>query len=151
MDSGKRNTILIVLLLILGAIMIFLLVRDRKESVISRKTGYSIPDYCTVEKYEAYGSIFNRPRFEAKIKIDTPEHMGDVIVDMNRLLGDDYHEIPLAEYNIEKYSLFADQKLMPEPTGTSWVIVGKAGQGTLVVFVCQESQNYCYMYMYYND
>ena len=88
---------------------------------------------------------------QTKIRIDTVEHMNEVIEVMHDKLGDNHHEIGLSEYNIEKYSLFSGEKLIPNPTTVSWVIVGPAGSGTLVVFVCVENQIEPYMYMYYND
>ena len=151
MKDNKKTIVLIVALVVLLAVFVVFSVLDRKESVIKRKTGYEVPDYCTIEKYVAYGSIFNRKGFEAKIRIDTVEHMNEVITVMFEKLGDNQHEIELAEYNIEKYSLFSGQKLVPEPTTTSWVIVGDAGSGKLVVFVCVENQLDPYMYMYYNE
>ncbi|MBO4687766.1 MAG: hypothetical protein J5636_04570 [Clostridiales bacterium] len=151
MKDNKRAIFLISVLLVLGIVLIVFKVLDSKERVIERKTGYAVPDYCTIEKYIAYGSMFNRKGFEAKIRIDTPEHMNEIIDQMHLKLGDNHHEIDVAEYNIEKYSLFSGEKLIPEPTTISWVIVGPAGSGTLVVFMCIENQIEPYMYMYYND
>ena len=151
MRDNKKTVILISLLVVLGIVLIIFKVLDSKERVIKKKTGYDVPDYCTIEKYVAYGSMFNRKGFEAKIRIDTPEHMNEIILQMHEKLGDNYHEIDVAEYNIEKYSLFSGEKLIPEPSTTSWVIVGPAGSGTLVVFMCIENQLEPYMYMYYND
>ena len=151
MKSGKKNIIMLSVLLVLVAVLVVFFVLDRKESVIERKTGYSIPSYCKIEKYVAYGSLFKRTGFEAKVRIDSADNMNVVISDMYTMLGDDYPEIDLEEYNTEKYALFSGTKLMPDPTSTSWVIVGPAKSGTLVCFVCVENMTDCYMYMYYND
>lgn len=158
MRKNRTVYILIALLLILGAVLLVFTIRDNKKSVIKRKTGYSVPSEYTIEKYCSYGSIFNRTGFEAKIRIDTPEHMDDTIVQLVEMLGDDYHEIELSEYNITKYSLFSDQKIIPEPETISWVIVGPAKSGTLVCFLdiehdesSAEHVDKYYMYMYYND
>ena len=151
MDRKKQTIIMIVLLVVLGGVLLFFFIRDDKKSVIERKTGYELPSYCTIEKYVAYGSIFNRTGFEAKIRIDNNTNMNATIMQMYEKLGEDHHEITLQEFNVEKYSLFADQKLVPEPTTVSWVIVGKAGKGSLVVFMCIENQTECYMYMYYAE
>ncbi|MBR5974181.1 MAG: hypothetical protein IK020_03260 [Clostridiales bacterium] len=151
MNNNKRSIILISVLVVLGIILIIFKVLDGKRNVIERKTGYEVPSYFTIEKYVAYGSMFHRTGFEAKIKIDSVEHMNETIDQMHQKLGDNHHEIDLSEYNIEKYALFSGEKLIPEPSTTSWVIVGPAGSGTLVVFMCIENQLDPYMYMYYND
>jgi hypothetical protein len=150
-DNRKTTILLVSVLAVLAIVFIVFKVLDSEKRVIKRKTGYEVPSYCTIEKYVGYGSMFNRKGFEAKIRIDTVEHMNEVIEVMHDKLGDNHHEIGLSEYNIEKYSLFSGEKLIPNPTTVSWVIVGPAGSGTLVVFVCVENQIEPYMYMYYND
>jgi hypothetical protein len=151
MRSGKKNIIMISVLLVLVSVLIVFFVLDQKERVIKQKTGYSIPSYCKIEKYVAYGSLFHRTGFEAKVRIDSADNMNVVITDMQAMLGDDYHEISLADYSAEKYALFSGTKLIPDPTSISWVIVGPVKSGTLVCFVCVENMADCYMYMYYND
>lgn len=146
--------ILIVLLVILGAVLLVFFIRDNNKDIIKRKTGYSIPDYCKIEKFVKYGSIFNRKRFEAKVSIDNADHLEETIVTLQGMLGDDYHEIPLSEYKITKYSLFSEQKLIPNPVEISWVIVGPIRSGTLVCFLDieeEEGARVFYMYMYYDE
>lgn len=151
MDSKRKLTAMVVILLALIGVFAIFKARDQEKRVIARKTGYDLPDYCSIEKYIPYGSMFNRKGFEAKIKIDTADNMSQVISDMNQLLGDDYGEITLAEYNVIKYDLFGSTKLVPAPTATSWEIVGRVKSGSLVVFICIENELDFYMYMYYND
>ena len=147
--NKKIVTTLVALLLVLGIVVAVMFIRDDKESVIERKTTFSVPSYCTIEDYRAYGSMFNRSGFEAKIRIDNVQHMNELILKMNTLLGDDYHEISLAEYNITKYDLFQKEKLIPNPSSVSWVIVGPITRGSLVIFMCIENTADYYMYMYY--
>ena len=151
MESKKRTTVIVVIFVVLAILLAVFFIRDDKKKVIERKTGYSVPDNYTIEKYVGYGSIFNRTGFEARIVMDSTEHMNETIAQLNGLLGDDYHEISLDEYAIQKYSLFANQKLVPSPTSVSWVIVGNAGAGKLVAFVCIENQTQNVMYLYYAE
>ncbi len=151
MKNNRVVIVLISLIVLLGGILVFFLIRDRKMAVIERKTGIDIPDYCDLKEYVSYGSLFNRTGFEAKFQVDSGDHTNELIVQMNNVLGDDYHEIELKDYNIEKYSLFSGQKLVPNPSTTSWVIVGPCKAGTLVVFMDIENDTELYMYMYYND
>ena len=151
MKNNKMVIALIVLLVILGGVLAFFFIRDRKMAVIERKTGIDIPSYCDLKEYVAYGSLFNRTGFEAKFQIDSADHINELIVMMNQKLGDDYHEIELKDYNVEKYSLFSGQKLVPNPSATSWVIVGYCKSGTLVVFMDIENDSELDMYMYYNE
>lgn len=151
MKNNKVVIVLIALLVILGGVLVFFVIRDRKMAVIERKTGIDIPSYCDLKEYVAYGSLFNRTGFEAKFEIDSADHINELIVLMNNTLGDDYHEIEPKDYNVEKYSLFSGQKLVPDPCETSWVIVGPCKNGTLVVFMDIENEYELYMYMYYND
>lgn len=155
MKKNKTIIILAALLVVLGTILLVFVIRDsNKKDLIERKTGYSLPDYCTIEDFVKYGSIFNRKRFEAKVRIDNVDHLEETIATLQGMLGDDYHEIPLSEYNIEKYSMFSDQKLIPEPIEVSWVIVGYAKDGTLVCFLDIEEEEGAHvfnMYMYYEE
>ena len=151
MKNNKMVIVLIALLVLLGGVLVFFLIRDRKMAVIERKTGIDIPEYCDLKEYVSYGSLFNRPGFAAKFEVDSADHINELLVMMNNYLGDDYHEIELKDYNIEKYSLFSGQKLVPEPSATSWVIVGPCKSGTLVVFMDIEHDSELDMYMYYND
>ena len=152
MDTKRRATpIMIVIILVLGIVLTVFFIHDRKNSVIERKTGYSLPDYCTIEEYVGYGSIFNRTGFEFKAKIDSVEHMNEVITTLHKLYGDDHHEIDLSEFNIKKYSLFAGQKIIPKPTTISWVIVGRLEKGSVVGFVDIEDTTQPYVYMYYAE
>ncbi|MBP5416071.1 MAG: hypothetical protein J6Y58_00945 [Clostridiales bacterium] len=155
MKKNKTIIILAALLVVLGTILLVFVIRDNnKKALIERKTGYSLPDYCTIEDFVKYGSIFNRKRFEAKVRIDNADHLEETINTLQGMLGDDYHEIPLDEYNVEKYSMFSDQKLVPEPIEVSWVIVGYAKDGVLVCFLDIEEEEGAHvfnMYMYYEE
>lgn len=154
MKKNRTVIILVSLLVVLGVILLVFSIRDNKKDIIKRKTGYSLPDYCKIEKFVKYGSIFNRKRFEAKISIDNADHLEETISTLQGMLGDDYHEIPLSEYNITKYSLFSEQKLIPEPIEISWVIVGPIKSGSLVCFLDiedVEGVHEFYMYMYYDE
>lgn len=142
---------MITIVLVLGIVLTFFFVRDRKTSVIERKTNFALPDYCTIEKYVGYGSIFNRTGFEFKAKIDTVEHMNEVITMLHGLYGDDHHEIDISEFNIKKYSLFAGQKIIPSPSTISWVIVGRLEKGSVVGFVDIEDTTQPCLYMYYAE
>jgi hypothetical protein len=136
-------------------LIVFAIIDNDKKGMIEKKTGYSVPSEFKIEKFVKYGSLFKRTGFEAKIRIDTADHLEETIVTLQGMLGDDYHEISLADYNIEKYSLFSGTKLVPEPVEISWVIVGPAKSGTLVCFLDIEhdetEDHVFYMYMYYND
>ncbi len=152
MRSNRKTTIiLIVLIIILSATFVVLKVLDQKERVIKRKTGYDIPDYCTIEKYVAGGSIFHRNSFEAKIRIDTSDHMFEVVSQMHDIIGENHDEIELSKFNVIKYELFGSCKLIPSPTSTSWEAVGEVKDGSLVVFVCVENDTDPYLYMYYAE
>ena len=157
MNRNRTIIIMAAILVILGVTMLVFVIRDNdKKGMIERKTGYSVPSDFKIEKFVKYGSLFKRTGFEAKILIDTHEHLEETIVTLRNMLGDDYHEIPLKEYNISKYSLFSDTKLVPEPVEISWVIVGPSKSGTLVCFLDLEEIEpdhniEYYMYMFYND
>ena len=156
MNKNRTVIVMIALLVILGSVLLFFVIRDGdKKGMIKRKTGYSVPSEFKIEKFVKYGSLFKRTGFEAKIKIDNSDHLEETIVTLQSMLGDDYHEISLSDYNIEKYSLFSGTKLVPNPTEISWVIVGPCESGTLVCFLDiehdEEEEHVFYMYMYYND
>ena len=149
--NKKTATVMITIIVALAIVLAVFFIRDSKNSVIERKTGYSVPNYCTIEDYIGYGSIFNRTGFELKAKIDTIDHMNEVITALHELYGDDHHEIELSEFNIQKYSLFSGQQLIPNPSAISWVIVGKVEKGSVVGFVDLEDTNQPYLYMYYAE
>ncbi len=151
--GGNKKTvpILIVLIVAMGIVLAVFFIRDRKTSVIERKTNYKLPDYCTIEDYVGYGSIFNRTGFEVKVKIDTVEHMNEVITTLYGLYGADHHEIEISDFEVQKYSLFSGQKLIPNPTTVSWVIVGRLATGSVVGFVDLEGSAEPYLYMYYAE
>ncbi|MBR3031758.1 MAG: hypothetical protein IKH92_01920 [Clostridiales bacterium] len=157
MKKNRTAIILIALLVVLGSVLLFFAIRDNdKRGLIKRKTGYSLPSEYKIEKMVKYGSIFNRKSFEVKVRIDDADHMEQTIADLTAMLGDDHHEIPLSEYNITKYSLFSEQKLVPEPIEISWVITGPCKSGSLVCFldveeVPEEGAHGIFMYMYYNE
>lgn len=152
MDRNRKITpIMIMIILVLGIVLAVFFVHDRKTSVIERKTEYSVPEYCTIEEYVGYGSIFNRTGFEFKAKIDSVEHMNDVITALHGLYGDDHHEIDISEFNVQKYSLFSGQKIIPNPSTISWVIVGRLAEGSVVGFVDIENTTQPYLYMYYAE
>ncbi|MBR2751003.1 MAG: hypothetical protein IKD90_07720 [Clostridiales bacterium] len=150
-EDKKKLTIIAVLLIVFAVVLGVFFVLDEKEKVIERKTGFDVPSYCTIEDYRPSGSIFRRTSFEAKIRIDTVAHMNEVIQTAHGLYGDDFHEIPLAEYNIQKYTLFSGQKIVPNPSSVSWVIVGRRSKGSVVMFVCMENSSTPYVYVYYNE
>ena len=60
MKNNKMVIVLIALLVLLGGVLVFFLIRDRKMAVIERKTGIDIPEYCDLKEYVSYGSLFNR-------------------------------------------------------------------------------------------
>ena len=156
MNKNRTVIVMIALLVILGSVLLFFVIRDGdKKGMIKRKTGYSVPSEFKIEKFVKYGSLFKRTGFEAKIKIDNSDHLEETIVTLQSMLGDDYHEISLSDYNIEKYSLFSGTKLVPNPTEISRVIVVPGESGTLVCFLDiehdEEEEHVFYMYMYYND
>ena len=152
MGGNKRTVpVMIAIIVALGVVLAVFFIRDGKTSVIERKTSYKLPDYCTIEEYVGYGSIFNRTGFEFKAKIDSVEHMNDVITTLHGLYGDDHHEIDISEFNIQKYSLFASQKIIPNPSTVSWVIVGRLAEGSVVGFVDIEDTTQPYLYMYYAE
>ena len=152
MGSSKKTTvILIALVILLGITFVVFKVLDQKKRVIERKTGYDVPNYCTIEKYVAGGSMFHRNSFEAKIRIDTSDHMFEVINEFHEILGENHDEIELSRFNIIKYELFGSCKLIPNPTSSSWEAVGKVKDGDLVVFVCLENNTDPYLYMYYAE
>ena len=150
-EDKKKVTTIVVLLVIFATVLAVFFIRDEKEKVIKRKTGFDVPSYCSIEDYRPSGSIFRRTSFEAKIRIDTVEHMNEIIQTAYGLYGDDFHEIPLSEYNIQKYSLFEGQKIIPNPSSVSWVIVGRRSPGAVVMFVCMENNSTPYLYVYYNE
>ncbi|MBR3057326.1 MAG: hypothetical protein IKG93_05085 [Clostridiales bacterium] len=150
-SENKKTLIIVVVMVVLAAVLAVFYIRDTKKSVIKRKTNFEVPSYCDIVDYYAYGSIFKRTGFEAKIKIDTVDHMNEVIGTAHELYGDDFHEISVYDFAIQKYSLFSGQKLIPNPTVVSWVIVGKVGSGSVVMFVDVEENNIPYAYLYYAE
>jgi len=151
MEDRKKIIVIVALLVIFGAILAIFVIRDDKKKVIERKTDFAVPDYCTIEDYRAYGSIFRRTGFEAKMRIDSVDHMNEVIQKAFQLYGDDHHEITLQDFENQKYALFSGQKLIPNPSTISWVIVSKRAKSSVVMFVCIEGENTPYAYMYYAE
>lgn len=149
-EEKKKVMIIAVLLVVLAIILAVFFIRDDKKKVIERSTGFEVPSYCTIEDYRPSGSIFRRTAFEAKIRIDSVQHMNEVIEKAHQLYGDDYHEITLSEYSVQKYSLFSGVNIIPNPTSVSWVIVGRRTSGSVVMFICIENDTIPYLYVYFN-
>lgn len=142
---------MISLLVVLIAVFVVFKVLDKHERVIERKTGFDVPEYCTIEEYVAGGSLFHRKSFETKIRIDTSDHMFEIIAQLHDMLGENHDELSLSEFNSIKYQLFEGMKLIPNPSSSCWESVGDVKDGKLVVFICIENDADYFLYMYYSE
>lgn len=148
-----------ILAILMVGILIGGLYYDRNSAVLDRTLDYDITDINEDAKLismNKHGSIFDRKQYEARIRFpNTPDNQRDAV---NKLV--EIYKFPGAFLTVEDYQNFKSEvlsgyKMKPKPIERAneyiWCQgVELSGGHTIYHIMCEESSEYCYLYIYYS-
>ena len=159
MSRNFYTILFIVLAILMVGVFIGGLVYDRNSSLLERTLDYEISDINPDAKLvdmKKHGSMFDRKQYEARIRFpNTADNARNAI---NKLVA--IYKVPGGFLSYEEYQKFEDDVLdgysmKPKPMSGAYESVwiqGVETRGGHQIFhiMCEESEQYCYLYVYYS-